>query len=320
MKAAVPAIVSIRRERAAPRRPWWRRWRLWVITLDVLVLGAALAAQRWPVLKIRQVVINGPSIWESRILGVVQTSLPVDSNIFSVNTGDLQARLAAEFGSLATCRAGLALPGILSIDVVPTPLTLWTESGMGVGVDGSLLVTPAVEKTAPIWRRAPGDGDGSPVMDRSHAAGAWAEVTAADPRFTGAISEWGWNPRTGWTMVGIDGQTRVHLGWNDLTARALNVSTLLGRSDTVLTQPCVVDARFDGQMIVSRNPRPAGTDSDSAVATESRRVSVASATPAKVTAKHSPKPEMKTMTKDTVKVKAKAKDRSKSKHVHRGGV
>jgi hypothetical protein len=74
----------------------------------------------------------------------------------------------------------------------------------------------------------------------------------ADGRFTSAVSEWGCDPASGWTMVGADGQTRMNVGWSDLTRRAGYVSALLARPDTILAVPCAIDARFEGQLVVSR--------------------------------------------------------------------
>jgi hypothetical protein len=220
--------------------------------LDTILLAGVIAVQKWPLLKIRQVDVEGPAIWESRARA--QISLPVDSNLFALDLDNLQSRLQAEFGALADCHAQLLLSGKLLIQLVPTPLTLWTEGGMGVGVDGSLLVTPAVEQPAPIWRASLGLFGDARTRSSVLAAGAWSQVLAADGRFTNAVSEWGCDPASGWTMIGADGQTRMRVGWSDLSRRAAYVSALLARPDTILAAPCAIDARFDGQLIVSRVP------------------------------------------------------------------
>ena len=253
MRAAtlsVPHVVRL--TPPVPRKPaaaGWRSWRLWVIALDAILLAGALAIQKWPLLKIRRVEVEGPAIWESRARA--QISLPADSNLFALDLDNLQSRLQAEFGDLAECRAQLLLPDKLLIQIAPTPLTLWTEGGMGVGVDGSLLVTPAVEQPAPIWRASLGSSGDARTRSTVHAAGAWSQVLRADGRFTSAVSEWGCDPQTGWTMVGADGQTRMRVGWSDLSRRSAYVSALLARPDTILAAPCAIDARFEGQLVVS---------------------------------------------------------------------
>jgi len=251
MKAATLTMPSvIRLSPPVRRRRWWLSWRLWVIALDLLLLAGVFAVRKWPLLIIRQVAIEGPAIWESRALSIVE--LPADSNLFALDLDNLQARLQAEFGSLADCHAQLLLPGKLLIQIAPTPLTLWTEGGMGVGIDGSLLVTPAVERPAPIWRAPLGSYGDARIRSSESAAGAWSQILEADGRFTNAVSEWGCDPATGWTMVGADGQTRMNVGWSDLTRRASYVSALLASPDTILAGPCAIDARFEGQLVVSR--------------------------------------------------------------------
>ena len=258
MKAAAFAVPHpVRLTPTVPRRRWWLSWRLWVIALDALLLAAYFAVQKWPLVKIRQVTIEGPAIWESRALS--QVALPSDSNLFSLDLDRLQDRLQAEFGSLAACRAQLLLPGKLLIQVVPTALTLWTEGGMGVGVDGSLLTTPAIEQPAPIWRAPLGSYGEARTRSTESAVSAWTQVLEADGRFTNAVSEWGCDSASGWTMVGADGKTRMNIGWGDLENRAYYVSQLLARPDTILAKPCAIDARFDGQLIVSRLAMPEDT-------------------------------------------------------------
>lgn len=251
MRAATLTLPpAVRLTPTVRRKRWWLSWRLWVIALDAILLSGYFAIQKWPLVKIHRIDVEGPSVWESRVRS--QIFLPADSNLFSLDLDNLQSRLQGEFGSLADCRAQLLLPDRLLIQVAPTPLTLWTEGGMGVGVDGSLLVTPAVEQPAPIWRSTLGAASDPRSGNSVDAAGAWSQVLDADSRFINAVSEWGYDPAVGWTMVGANGQTRMIVGSSDLTRRAAYVSALLARPDSILAAPCAIDARFDGQLVVSR--------------------------------------------------------------------
>lgn len=262
MRAATLTLPPVVRLTPSVRRKrWWLSWRLWVIALDAILLSGYFAVQKWPLLKINRIDVEGPSIWESRARA--QIVLPADLNLFSLDLDNLQSRLQTEFGSLADCRAQLLLPNRLLVQIAPTPLALWTEGGMGVGVDGSLLVAPAVEQPAPIWRSTLGASSDPRSSSTVQAAGAWSQVLDADSRFINAVSEWGYDPATGWTMVGADGQTRMSIGSSDLTRRAAYVSALLARPDSILAAPCAIDARFDGQLVVSRL---ASLDDTSAVA------------------------------------------------------
>ncbi len=244
----IPGVVRL--TPTVRRRRWWRSWRLWVIVIDALLMAGVFAVRKWPLVKIRQIAIEGPSAWESKARSLV--FLPSDSNLFSLDMDELQTRLQAEFGSLADCHAQLLLPDKLVIQISPTPLTLWTVGGQGVGVDGSILTAPAIERPAPIWRAPLGTYGDALNRQSRHAAGAWSQILDADGRFTNAVSELGCDSLSGWTMVGSDGRTRMNIGWSDLSEHASYVSALLARPDTILAGPCAIDARFDGQLIVSR--------------------------------------------------------------------
>ncbi len=51
-------------------------------------------------------------------------------------------------------------------------------------------------------------------------------------------------------MTAADGKTKILLGWNNLDSRAYEAARLLTEPDTILTKPCIIDARFDRRLIV----------------------------------------------------------------------
>jgi hypothetical protein len=202
--------------------------------------------------------------WQSMASDLV--TIASDSNLFSIDRDALERRLALEFGSRAECRTRLQLPGTLSIRLTPAPLVLWTEGRAGisvngsivvqpvsvnnVSVNGSIVVQPVSVNNAPIWR--------TPLVTESRehgfrafeAAAAWNEVLRSDKRWEKVVSELTCDPELGWILLAADGKTKIVLGWSDLVTRAENVACLLSQSDSMLAEPCVIDARFDHRLIV----------------------------------------------------------------------
>lgn len=229
-----------------------RRWRFWVIVADVLLLAGIWSIQHWPVLKLKDVVVDGPMAWQQIARDLV--TIAPDSNLLSIDRDALERRLSLEFGARAQCRTRLQLPGTLSIRLIPAPLVLWTEGRAGISVNGTLVVQPVASNDAPVWR--------TPLVTESRehgfrafeAAAAWDEVVQSDERWAKVVSELTCDPALGWILLAADGKTKIVLGWNDLVTRAENVARLLSQPDSILAQPCVIDARFDSRLIVRERP------------------------------------------------------------------
>lgn len=229
-----------------------RRWRFWVIVADVLLMAGIYSIQHWPVLKLCDVVVDGPMAWQSMARACV--TIAPDSNLLSIDRDALERRLALEFGSRAECRTKLQLPGTLSIRLTPAPLVLWTEGRAGISVNGSIVVQPVSGTDAPVWR--------TPLVTESRAHGfrafeaaaAWNDVVCSDKRWETVVSELTCDPARGWILLAADGKTEIVLGWSDLVMRAENVACLLSQPDSIMAQPCVIDARFDRRLIVRAKP------------------------------------------------------------------
>ena len=67
-----------------------RRWRLWVIVADVLILAGIWSIQHWPVLKLQDVVVDGPMAWQSVARDLV--TVASDSNLLSIDHDALERR------------------------------------------------------------------------------------------------------------------------------------------------------------------------------------------------------------------------------------
>jgi hypothetical protein len=224
-----------------------RSWRLWLVVFNVLIVAGLFTLHKWPLLKVQSVAIVGPERWHERAQELV--TVPADSNLFGVDCIGLERRLNREFGSLAACRVKLTVTGDLNVDLRPNPVALWTENRAGVGVNGDLIAQPQDGSNVPVWRVTAHDGLHQRRWGACRAAAAWSDVLAGDPRWGTAVSEWTCT-EDGWQMTALNGKTVVKLGWEDIAARAHNVARLLMRPDSILTQPCTIDARFDGQLIV----------------------------------------------------------------------
>jgi cell division septal protein FtsQ len=225
-----------------------RRWRFWVIVADLLILGGIWSVQHWPLLKLKLVAVEGPEAWQDVVHDLV--TVAADSNLLSIDRDALERRLELEFGARAQCRTRLELPDKLTIQLTPAPLVLWTEGRAGVSVDGNVVVQPVCATDAPVWRtplRTEVREHGNRAFE---AAAAWSDVLAADRRWKSVVSELTTDPKQGWIMTASDGQTRIVLGWDKLETRAKNVALLLAQPDSLLAQPCTIDARFDDRLVV----------------------------------------------------------------------
>jgi len=225
-----------------------RRWRLWVIIADVLIMAGIFAIQRWPMLKLKDVVVDGPVAWQEVAKSLV--TVAPDSNLLSIDHNALERRLSQEFGARAECRTRLELPGQVCIRLIPSSLALWTEGGAGISVNGVLIADPMAGNDAPIWRVPPGMNSREYRGYAIEAAAAWAGVLNGDSRWRSVISEWSCDPERGWEMTAADGKTKILLGWNNLESRAYAAARLLTEADTILTKPCTIDARFDQRLVV----------------------------------------------------------------------
>jgi hypothetical protein len=230
-----------------------RSWRLWVIAADVLIMAGILSIQHWPVLKLKEVLVHGPLGWQPSAAELV--TVAPDSNLFSIDRDALERRLEIEFDSRAECRTRLELPGTLSIRLIPAPLVLWTEGQTGVSVNGSMVIHPVAGEDVPIWRAPVRRGPGNHGYRAVDAAAAWADVLGADARWGAVVSEWTCDPERGWEMTAADGKTKIVLGWGDLESRAYDVTHLLSQPDSLLKDPCTIDARFDRCLIVRAQPK-----------------------------------------------------------------
>jgi cell division septal protein FtsQ len=225
-----------------------RRWRLWVILADVLIFAGIWSIQHWPVLKLQDVIVDGPMAWQSVARDLV--TVAPDSNLLSIDRDALERRLALEFGSRAQCRTRLQLPGTLSIRLTPVPLVLWTEGRAGVSVNGNVVVRPVAANDAPVWRTPLQTKSRSHGFRAFEAAAAWADVLESDERWGSVVSELTCDREHGWILTAADGKTRIVLGWSDLESRAADVAHLLSQPDSLLAKPCTIDARFDRRLIV----------------------------------------------------------------------
>ena len=236
---------------ASSERPPRRWWRLWVMVANVVVIGLVFASQQWPWMTLDKIEIDGPVSWQEHARDMVV--MPPDSNLLAVDVRLLEERLSAEFGALAECRAKIVPPGTVRIRLQPFSPMLWTETGGGVMTSGEYVRNFHGGRDVPVWRAS--NKTAACDEDRLPAVSAWSRVLSGDSRFEDVVSEWRCDASSGWEMVIGDGHTRVVLGWFDLTARAARVSQLLEHADSVLYEPCIIDARFDRRLVVRKNSK-----------------------------------------------------------------
>ena len=226
-----------------------KHWRIGLLTFNIVAVTLGLVFVNYPILTVERVTIDGPSDWYDQALAVVA---PVgDSNIFRYDVRRATEKLTEQFGARADCRVRLVLPNQISVRLTPAKAVLWTEWGDGVRGDGAVFKERADMPSAPVWRtvsrRAAVDGASAPSCI---AAGTWAEIVKADERFAAGVSEWCRDERDGWVMMAADGRTRVLLGWNNLEERAALVARVLEHRDSTITDGSMIDARFDGCVLV----------------------------------------------------------------------
>ena len=230
-----------------------KRWRLSVLLSEIAIIGAGVSFLYWPVLHVSDVSYVGPAEWESEVRSLV--TLPSDGNILHFVPADAEARIESAFSQRGDAQVCIELPGRIAIRMHPYEPRLWSDGQVGIGRDGSLLTEPATRPDLPIWN--PGiDWEGtSPMSERAKdAAGAWDELALADRRFELITSQWTFDTDYGWMTTAVDGKTRIAFGNTMVEERARSVAQLLAQGDTLLAKPCMIDARFAGQLLLSKIP------------------------------------------------------------------
>lgn len=232
------------------------RWRLWVLLSEVALIATGVAFLYWPVLTVADVTYEGPAEWESEVRSLV--TLPSDGNILHFVPDDAESRIESRFSERGDAQVCIELPNRISIRMSPYQPRLWGDGEIGLARDGSLLMEPATRPDLPRWN--PGvDWEGTlPLAERAkRAAGTWDELASADNRYELITSEWTCDPAYGWTSTAADGKTRLMLGNTLIEERARLVARLLDQGDTLLAKPCIIDARFAGQLLLSKVPEVA---------------------------------------------------------------
>jgi len=223
-----------------------RHWRLWTLLAELVLLGGAFAVWHWPLVRVSDVRIISPAAWEDQVRALV--SLPPDGNVLHVDLDAVRSRLQAAFGPRADVDVSLFLPSTLQIRLISHAPILWAAGAIGIAADGTLLNDPPERPRLPLWRSTSATTDriGFPAA-ASLAAGTWSEVMTTDARYARAITEWGQDRDDSWMMLAADGRTQILLGRTSIADRAAGAARLLDESDSLLQQPCVVEARFAGQ-------------------------------------------------------------------------
>lgn len=224
------------------------RWRLWLLAGDLAVLGAFVVFSQWPIARLNAVTYDGPPAWEEMARSCV--TLPADSNLVHLDVAAIEARLSEAFGDLAEARVKLTPSRTVALRLRPTAVVLWTSARSGIAADGAWLHETLATGPGAVWcegvhRRRESDG-----RQRRLAAGCWASVQRADRRLGEIISEWTYEHPWGWVATATDGRTRIILGKAALQERARAVALLLDQDDSWPETPCLIDARFAGQILV----------------------------------------------------------------------
>lgn len=225
------------------------RWRMWLIIGDSALVCLAVLLWYNPIWSVQSVTYEGPTQWEEMARDVVV--LPADSNFVRVDVRLIEAEMQELFGDLAEVRVKLALPNILALRVLPVDVALWLGADDGLSIEGRVLNNVVgLRIDAPIWV---GGAQSKKSVDSKQAAlavGSWYEVLGSDRRFGRIGSEWKYDRRTGWSLLMMDGATRIILGRTLLGDKAQAVSALLACTDCDLPFPSEIDLRVKGQMLI----------------------------------------------------------------------
>ena len=265
-----------------------KRWRLWVLLSEIALIGMGVSFLYWPVFSVSAVTYAGPAEWETEVRSLV--TLPSDGNILHFVPADAEARIESRFSERGDAQVCIELPGTISIRMHAFEPRLWADGQIGLGPDGSLLTQPASYPELPRWNPGIDWEGGRPLAERAKsAAGAWDELARADRRYELITSEWTFDSDRGWMSTAVDGKTRMIFGNTMVEERARSIAKLLAQGDTLLAKPCMIDARFDGQLLLSKIPE-AVKDTLKVDSTAARPV----AAPAPVTSKDSKSKQPKT--------------------------
>jgi len=229
-----------------------KRTRIALTIFNVISIALYVVCINYPVMTIADVRVEGPDEWCDDARAVVAPT--GDSNLVRYDVQDAMMSLTDQFGPRADCGVRIMLPNRVDVRLTPTQPVLWTEWGDGVRGDGAIFEGLPDMPVAPVWRSTNGTSSSQRNLRSRVAVGTWTEVVCADPRYRAGISEWRRDDRDGWIMTAADGRTQIVLGWNNLTERAATVARILEHRDTTLTDGGVIDARFEGRIVV----RPAG--------------------------------------------------------------
>jgi len=230
------------------------RWRLWVLCVELVVLAGVGVAWSWPVVVLRTVRYHGPAEWEGRARSAA--AVFPGTNILAVDPKAVLTRLQQDFGAQAQVGVRLDLPGELTIDLVAVGAALRADGIPGSGpvavaADGSFLPVSGDFHSLPAWRPQPNSERVPPPGQQARlAAGTWSEVAGADGRFGAITSEWSCDDTLGWTIAVADGRSRLAFGRTRLDLHAQQMAQLLEERDSLFAQPCWIDARFDGLLVV----------------------------------------------------------------------
>ncbi len=232
-----------------------RRWRLWLLAAEFVVVAGIVSLLYWPIVSVARIAYDGPSEWESEVRSLVYP--PSDGNILHFIPADAEARIEAALGRRGDAQVCITLPGTIEVKVIPAAPRLWTEGGVGIARDGSILPESASTPDLPFWRPQVDMSTGAPLSWRAqYAAAAWNELSRSDRRYEIAAHEWT-SDETGWIWTASDDKTTIDFGRTNLAQRARSISRLLTEADTMLQKSCVIDARFDGVLLLSATPVPA---------------------------------------------------------------
>lgn len=232
-----------------------KRWRLWVLAVEVAIIGSAVAFLHWPVIKVTDVTYEGPAEWESEVRSLV--TIPSDGNLLHFLPSAAESNIQSRFSERADAQVRIELPGRINIRMTAFLPRLWGDGETGIARDGALLLNPVLRPELPRWVPGIQWQESLPIAERARfAAAAWEELSNADRRYELVTAEWTCDPVYGWMTTAVDGRTKVALGHTRIGDRARCVAELLNQGDTLLAKPCFIDARFDGRLLLWPIPEP----------------------------------------------------------------